>query len=140
MTTPLSRLREVVREALALGDSQAALAKRLGVTQPTISGWLTEDGLDPKASVLEAVARVLGYNGHWLLTGKGDRRNIETGGDAVYAAGRRAGRFDALQVCEKLVATSPGLDGADVRLAQLGEQVHLPQRAARPKRRPSRGA
>lgn len=144
MNTPLSRLREVVREALDAGESQAALAKRLRLSQPTISGWLTEDELDPKASVLAVVVRVLGVNGHWLLSGEGERWSLSVGADALYREGRRAGLREAAREAERLAATSPGAGGSAeevMRLARLGEQADVPAaRPARPKRHPSRGA
>lgn len=91
MRSARDRLREVIEEVLATGETQSALAERLGVTQSTISGWLGDERLDPRASVLGAVAKTLGINGHWLLTEQGDKYTLEPGADAVRASGIASG-------------------------------------------------
>lgn len=140
MATPLARLREVIQKALDDGESQAALGKRLGVTQPTVHGWLNEDGLDPKASVLEAVARVLGINGHWLLTGQGDKRALSAGADVVFAFGVQTGLLRAEEAVRTLRATSADATEASDRAAaeRLLRAAMADVAAASPPREPAR--
>lgn len=132
MDTPVDRLRTVIREVLA-GETQTALGLRLGVTQSTISGWLKEDGLDPKASVLEAVARVLGVSGHWLLTGIGDRHTLDAGGDAVRQAGVQDGLRQAEAAVRALRATSAETDGEPAALAKMARRRREAKDTPRPK-------
>lgn len=83
------------------GGSQKALAPRLKVRQGTISNWMTDDGLDPSSSALGAICAELGVNGHWLLTGEGDRYTAPAGGgDAL----RRAGFEEGLGAAEAAIA------------------------------------
>ena len=143
MSTALDRLRSIVREALDAGDSQKVLAKRLGVAQPTISGWLTEDTLDPRASVLEAVARVLGVNAHWLVTGEGERRAMTVGADAVFAAGVQSGLQRAEEAVRALRTIGEERDRAD-RAVERGvaarrEAAELETRGGRGTRGRARG-
>lgn len=136
LSTPLGRLRAVIREALDAGESQNALAKRLRVAQPTISGWLTEDALDPRASVLERVVRTLGVNGHWLLTGQGDQRVLSGGGDVVFAAGVQAGLSQAEEAIRRLRTISADAAAAASSL----EALAMADQAAAGAHRPRRGA
>lgn len=106
MRSARDRLREVIKEAIAAGETQGALAKRLGVAQSTISGWLGDEELDPRASVLAAVARELGINGHWLLTGEGEKYSLSRGADEVYATGLAAG----LRCAEDLIRAARAKD------------------------------
>lgn len=59
----------------SLGISQTELAKRVrglrwaGATQSRVSEW--ETGRQPPGEAILALQRVLGCNGHWLLTGEG---------------------------------------------------------------------
>lgn len=146
MRTTLERLRAVVREALDAGESQAALGKRLGVAQGTISGWLTEERLDPRASVLEAVAQKLDVNGHWLLTGQGRRRALDTGTEAVYAEGVQEGLRRAENAIRALRATSTlseaerkGLEVIALRDKLAGDQPSPQRRAGGAGRRKAGG-
>ncbi len=50
-------------------DSQATLARRLGCTQPTVSGWMTGRGLSTSSQKL--VCFMLGVNRAWLFHGIG---------------------------------------------------------------------
>jgi transcriptional regulator with XRE-family HTH domain len=145
--TPLDRLREVVGAALDAGETQGALAKRLKLTQPTISGWLTEDKLDPRASALEAVVRALGVNGHWLLTGEGDRYGASRGADVVYRTGVAARLHRAAAAIAATLSTEAVLDAAD--FDQAMRQVLVPKKSSKrsraaprpaPARKPAREA
>ncbi len=128
------------------GESQTALAERLGVRQPTIWGWLNEGAVDPKASVLEAVALTLGVNGHWLLTGQGDKRELSVGGEVIFAAGVEAGLQQAQEVVNAIRATSAAPAPPDrfaTETAQaataLGHLEAANQRLPKKKRRKSAG-
>ncbi len=53
---------------VSLGLSQAILAKRTGVSQPTVANW--ENGSHvPRQAVLEKISDVLGVTPLWLLSG-----------------------------------------------------------------------
>ena len=53
---------------VSLGLSQAILAKRTGVSQPTVANW--ENGSHvPRQAVLEKISEVLGVSALWLLSG-----------------------------------------------------------------------
>lgn len=60
-----------IREARTQrGWSQADLARRMSVAQPTVSGW--EAGRKaPRINVMGRLARVLGVSFEWLTTGRG---------------------------------------------------------------------
>ncbi len=136
----------MIRAAVGAGESQTALAERLGIRQPTIWGWLNEGAVDPKASVLEAVARTLGVNGHWLLTGDGDKRELSVGGEVIFAAGVEAGLQQAQEAVRALRATS-AVPAPPDRFAKataqtetaLGHLEAATQRLPKKKRRKSAG-
>lgn len=63
-----SRIKEA-RERL--GWSQADLARRMHVAQPTVSGW--EAGKkSPRVRILARLAGILGVSIEWLSTGRGE--------------------------------------------------------------------
>jgi transcriptional regulator with XRE-family HTH domain len=126
--TPLSRLREIVQEMVDAGDSQSDIAKRLGLSQPTISGWLTEERLDPRASALGVVAQKLGINGHWLLTGQGSRR-VDDSATAVFADGVRAGLHRAELAVRALRATSGGIDAEQSAFEKMAVRTAVREEA-----------
>lgn len=53
--------------------SQARLARTVGVSGPTVSGWIN-GGHGLGGENLINVARVLGVSASWLATGKGDKK------------------------------------------------------------------
>lgn len=55
----------------AQGQTQAQLAKRLGVKLRTVQGW-ENDTSEPRANKLQMVAGLLSVSMRWLLTGEGD--------------------------------------------------------------------
>lgn len=65
-----SRIKEA-RENLAW--SQEDLARRMHVTQPTVSNW--EAGRkSPRTQIMIRLAQVLGVSMEWLSTGRGEMR------------------------------------------------------------------
>lgn len=53
---------------VSLGLSQAILAEKTGVSQPTVANW--ENGSHiPRQAVLEKISKVLGVSELWLLSG-----------------------------------------------------------------------
>lgn len=67
MTTLSDRLKQSRKNA---GLTQSALAKAVGITQPTYQAL--ETGKVTKSSYLLQIAEVLKVNSHWLATGHGD--------------------------------------------------------------------
>lgn len=75
-----TRLR-AIREAL--GDTQKIMSKRLGLGENTWQSY--ERGMShPDASVLEKLAS-FGFDGHWILTGKGHMRPVDERLDEIEA-------------------------------------------------------
>ena len=66
------RIHERIKYLIELFDlSQARLARRAGLSPPTLSRLLTAEA-DPRFATVEAIYRALpGTNPHWLLTGEG---------------------------------------------------------------------
>lgn len=79
-----------IREARTqLGWSQADLARRMNVAQPTVSGW--EAGRKaPRTNVMGRLARVLGVSFEWLTTGRG---GMEPGATILVARDRTASAY-----------------------------------------------
>lgn len=61
----------VVAGRQAAGQTQAALARRLGVKLRTLQNW-ENDLSEPRANKLQMLAGVLNVSLMWLLTGEGD--------------------------------------------------------------------
>lgn len=55
----------------AMGMSQAALAKRLGIKTKTVQAW-EHDTAEPRANKLQMLAGLLNVSMRWLLTGVGE--------------------------------------------------------------------
>ena len=141
MTDLLGRLRGLIVEALEAGDSQEALAERLGVTQATISRWKGQDGPEPKAGALEAVVRDFDVSGHWLLTGQGDRRAMpEAGPDALVERGIQLGLQRAEKAIHDLRATSTLSEAERRGLEVIATRDKLVAGQANPPRRVGGGA
>ena len=83
------RLRQRLEE---LRMTQTDLARELGIGVATVSEWFTR-GRVPNGDVMLRLPRVLGVNGHWLLTGEGPREVEWTDGTDPYVRGAR----DALE-------------------------------------------
>ncbi|MBB4658436.1 helix-turn-helix domain-containing protein [Parvularcula dongshanensis] len=67
----------------ALGLNQGALAKRLGVTQPTVANW--EAGVhDPRQLMLAKIADALSVSLGWLAGGERSGREQDTSPGAPY--------------------------------------------------------
>lgn len=115
MTPILARVRRAIKEA---GISQAALERAGVASQSAISAWFTREDSEPSASALGRLAEVLGLNGHWLLTGQGERRAMGSGADAVFGAGFEAGLQRAEEMIRELRATSADASGAEERRAR----------------------
>ena len=60
---------------IGLGMSQAVLADKTGVSQPTVANW--ENGSHiPRQTVLEKISQILEVSESWLLTGIRDSNEI----------------------------------------------------------------
>ena len=68
-TAFLQRLAEAIAKA---PHTQAAIAEQIGIRPATISGWLNDQKM-PGSEALIHLPGVLGADGHWLLTGEGER-------------------------------------------------------------------
>ena len=54
------------------GYTQVELAKKMGLTQASVSNWITGDSRKPSAPSLLKLAAALDANPHWIITGEGD--------------------------------------------------------------------
>ena len=70
--------------------TQAALARAVGVKQPTVNDWLSGKSKTIRGPILVRVAAHLGVNADWLATGRGPRVhhadrevNVKSGGGEV---------------------------------------------------------
>jgi transcriptional regulator with XRE-family HTH domain len=67
------RLRNRVKATRVLrGVSQTALAERAGISRMTLRAIERDDGYQPKASAMVALARVLNDEGLWWMERTGD--------------------------------------------------------------------
>lgn len=68
MSTLSERLQQALRRS---GISQAELARRCGVKQPSVHGWLSGKAKFLRGENLLKAASVLGVSEDWLATGRG---------------------------------------------------------------------
>lgn len=68
-----SRLREAMRRA---GMSQLDLAKRAGVSAPSVHGWLSGRSQSIRSDALVRTAQALGVSTAWLATGDGSMTDV----------------------------------------------------------------
>jgi len=73
MKTWHERLNIALKES---GLTKAALAKRIGVSAPTVTDWTKGNIATISANNAEKLCRHLGINTTWLLTGLGDMRPV----------------------------------------------------------------
>lgn len=62
------------------GYSQGELARRIGVTQPTVSDW-ENNRTEPAVDNLRLLAVEFGVLFEWLTTGRGQRRFVSMAGE-----------------------------------------------------------
>lgn len=121
----LERVRQAFEES---GTTQTALEKAKVASQSAISAWFTRDDIEPSASALARFAMHLNYNGHWLLTGQGEKRAFYTTGSkyrllrendptpenplVAFEAGVQYA-YRQIEVQLKKLATSPALGGGE---------------------------
>lgn len=86
----LARLRKALK---ASGLNQKELAKRLGLAESSVTGWLKHNAM-PGADVLFELPYVLGVSADWLLAGRGDRQ--PAAGVGGVEAGQAEGALTAL--------------------------------------------
>ena len=79
METLAQRLKVIMDEQ---GISQNALARMVGVTQPSIKKIIDGDTLEPK-KILE-IANALGVSVEWLKTGKGEQPSFSQAVENIY--------------------------------------------------------
>jgi transcriptional regulator with XRE-family HTH domain len=83
-------LKDRLREAMAGPPkvTQAALARGVKVSQPTVNDWLSGKSKTIRGPILVRVAAFLGVSAEWLATGKGARVH-HAGGEVNVKSGRR---------------------------------------------------
>ena len=79
----ISRGQRVKVRRRAKGMTQTELAKRAGVTQPTISDLELDNTKEVSASTILRVALALETNAHYLMTGRGDPDEMMPAGTAA---------------------------------------------------------
>jgi hypothetical protein len=139
----LKRVREVIEDS---GLSQNALERAELGTQAMFSKWMRLDDAEPGSTALARLVTYFGVNGHWLLTGEGQKRTAAAGADAVYQQGYVAGLARAEQVLRKLRAAAtapagaPGLTPGEAQhLADLRTDLRASQRPQRNRKRSNGG-
>ena len=136
MNPIIKRVRAVITES---GLSQTALERAELGTQGMISKWMRLDDADPSSGALARLVTILGLNGHWLLTGEGDRRTLAPGADAVYQRGYLAGLAHAAKLvaaATEAEATAPaGEPGLTAGEAKHLNDLRTDLQASRPPRR-----
>ena len=83
METWHDRLNKALKDT---GETKAALAKRIGVSAPTVTDWTKGNIRTISADNAERLCRHLGIRTSWLLTGKGDMRppgSVKDAGAAI---------------------------------------------------------
>lgn len=87
----MSTLSERLTIALAdAGITKAELARRVGISAPSVNGWFTGKAKFLRGENLLAAARALSVDEDWLATGKGSSRRIDQVAEqrAEYAVSR----------------------------------------------------
>lgn len=74
-----SRIEEAVNAALATGKSKADIARAANVSQSALTQWLTGDTKSLKAGSADGLQRATGYLAHWLIYGKGPKKQSAIG-------------------------------------------------------------
>lgn len=100
-------LAERVKKALAIrGMTQAELARRAGIAQPSVNAWVSGATQSMRASVAVKAARVLRVRTEWLASGVGPMEEefhsdtaIEPTRQPVDTATAAAVFLDALRAC-----------------------------------------
>src|SRR5690606_12893565 len=99
-------LKDRLREAMAGPPkiTQAALARAVGVKQPTVNDWLSGKTQTIRGPILVRVAAFLGVEATWLATGRGPRVhhsqrevNVKTG-EAQAGYGSRNEQLDEVML------------------------------------------
>lgn len=96
----MSSLADRLRQALAHADiSQAELARRCGVKQPSVHGWFSGKSRFLRGENLLKAASALGVSQEWLATGRGKMRARDSVGAMLIAPEIRDGyvRFPLLE-------------------------------------------
>ena len=122
MNPILKRVREIITNS---GMSQNALERAELGTQAMFSKWMRLDDAEPTAEPLARLVRYFGVNGHWLLTGEGEKHTLASGADAVYQRGYMEGLARAAEALKTLraEASRPDPDTARERGRRGAEAV-----------------
>lgn len=80
-----------LRICAALVGGGEALSQKAGIPRRTLETYLTGEA-DPKGKRLAAICAAAGVNGHWLLTGEGERSPSAEGDAADVAADLVSGK------------------------------------------------
>ncbi len=73
MTTLAERLTLAIEHAQL---TKAELARRVGISAPSVNGWFSGKAKFLRGENLLAAAKALGVNETWLATGKGRKRVV----------------------------------------------------------------
>ena len=83
MKTLSERIASAMQDA---GISQAELARRCGIKQPSVSGWLNGKSKYLRGENLLRAAQALGVDEHWLATGEGSRKVVSSSSELQQAS------------------------------------------------------
>lgn len=132
------RLMAVVKQK---GLTQADLVRASGATSPTVTDWFNR-GAVPDAERLARIAKAIGVNGHWLLTGQGPKAlpgEGRTQGDQLYTLGAQAVLIELGKVLRQFEGEYFGDQPIELDEAAIAAVKAL-ERAKRPLRNASREA
>lgn len=106
---PQTTLSERVREAMhAAGMTQAELARRVGIAQPSVNDWLSGKTKRLKLETAVRAAAVLGVRLEWLVWGRGrpreddhehDHPSADKGSNGVTIHAALPAVLDAIAAC-----------------------------------------
>jgi transcriptional regulator with XRE-family HTH domain len=121
------RLKQVLNEQ---ATTQSELARQLGVRAATVSDWFRL-GTMPSGAVMLRLPALLKVDGHWLLTGEGDRwRDSSVAGAPEPGAGGGVAGDAGDQVRDLLVAALRILEGESGQMETPGDSGTLQVRKA----------
>lgn len=104
-------LKDRLREAMAGPPkmTQAALARAVGVKQPTVNDWLSGRTKTIRGPILVRVAAALRVSPDWLATGRGQRANYSASEGGVNYGDMEARRASQIEKLDDVILATAEL-------------------------------